>query len=82
MSSRMRAEEPAAAEPVVEVVPVEGADRGRIVPVLAARGKEVQPAAVRERPFQGDGMPLNLGILEVPVVLARRRVQRGRLRSR
>ena len=47
------AEEPAAAEPVVEVVPVERADRGGIVAVLPAGGKEIQPAAVREGPVQG-----------------------------
>ena len=53
------AEEPAAAEPVVEVVPVQRADRGGIVAVLPAGGEEVQPAAVGERPFQGDGVPLD-----------------------
>jgi hypothetical protein len=54
-----RAEKPAAAEAVVEVVPIQGTDRGRIVTVLSAGGKEVQPAAIRERPFQGDGMTLD-----------------------
>ena len=64
------AEEPPAAEPVVEVVPVERADRGGIVAVLAAGREEIQLAPVGERPVQRDGMPLDLREFQVPVIAA------------
>ncbi len=71
-------EELAAAEAVVEVVPVERHHRRRIVAVLPAGRQEVQPAAVRERPFQRYGVPLDPGALQVPVLAPRSGIDRRR----
>ena len=70
-----RVEEQAAAEPVVEVVPVEGGDRRRVLAVLLAGGDEVERAAVRELPAEAlggerDGVRLDPGVVRVPVVAA------------
>src|SRR5207244_894826 len=46
------AEKAATAEAVVKVIPVQGANRGRIVTVLPARGKKVQSSASGEDPVQ------------------------------
>lgn len=66
-------EEVAAAEPVVEVVPVEGGDGGRVLAVLPSGGDEVEGAAPRELPAERlrgerDGVRLDAGVVPVPVV--------------
>ncbi len=68
-----RVEEVAAAEPVVEVVPVEGGDGGGVLAVLPSGGHEVERAALGELPAQhlrgeGDGVRLDAGVVAVPVV--------------
>lgn len=66
-------EEVAAAEPVVEVVPVEGGDGGAVLAVLASGGDEVERAALRELPAerlrgQRHGVRLDAGVVAVPVL--------------
>ncbi len=68
-----RVEEVAAAEPVVEVVPVEGGDGGAVLAVLPPGGDEVERAAPGELPAQRlrgqrHGVRLDAGVVAVPVV--------------
>ncbi len=55
-------EEGAAAQPVVEVVPVEGADRGGVIAVLPSRRHEVEATSAGEGPVEGDGVRADPGV--------------------
>lgn len=75
-------EEVAAAEPVVEVVPVEGGDGRGVLAVLPSGGDEVERAALWELPAErlgreGDRVRLDPGVVTVPVVGALDRAGRG-----
>ncbi len=72
------AEKPAAAEAVVEIVPIERAHRGGIVTILAASGEKVELAAVGKSPLQRDRVPLDLCEFQMPVIAAGPRINGGR----
>src|SRR5581483_5227720 len=63
-----RVEELAATEPLVKVIPVDGGDGGRVVPVLPAGADEIQRAAFREMlPVDRYGVPEDPGVVQMPV---------------
>ncbi len=74
-------EEEPSAEPVVEVVPVEGRDGGGVLAVLPSGGDEVEGSAPGELPAERlggerDRVRLDAGVVAVPVVGPLRRVGR------